>query len=90
MMTALATRAETMTAAERGLSSGEAPYWQSIIAAQLADTATAIARLRQARAAGLGMEPAVHAEPAFASLRGWPPFAALLASVAGARRQTTR
>ena len=77
----IAARALTMTPAARGLSSGESTYWRSIIAARLGDSTSALALLRDARREGLGMEPSVHAEPAFAALRRWPPLAALLAPV---------
>ena len=41
-----------------------------------------IDRLRtRVRCEGLGIKPSVHAEPAFAALRRWPPLAALLAPV---------
>lgn len=81
-MAALAARSAAMTAAERGLSAGEADYRRAVIAAQLGDSAAAVALLSEARRLGLGIEPSVHAEPAFAPLRLWPPFAALLAPVA--------
>ncbi|MBC7897923.1 MAG: hypothetical protein H7066_21055 [Cytophagaceae bacterium] len=77
-MSKLEARARGMTPAARGLSWGEPTYWQATIAARLTDSTRALALLREARREGLGMEPAVHAEPAFAALRRWPPFAAVL------------
>ncbi|WP_373068654.1 BTAD domain-containing putative transcriptional regulator [Gemmatimonas sp.] len=80
-MNQITVRAEAMTPAARGISWGESPYWRSIIAARLGDSTLALTLLREARREGLSMEPTVHAEPAFAVLRRWPPFAALLAPV---------
>jgi len=80
-MDRITTRARAMTSAARGISWGESPYRRSIIAARLGDSTLALTLLRDARREGLGMEPSVHAEPAFAALRRWPPFAALLAPV---------
>jgi len=80
-MDRIAARARTMTPAARGLSSGESTYWRSTIAARLGDSTTALTLLRDARREGLGMDPFVHAEPAFAALRRWPPLAAVLAPV---------
>lgn len=77
-MARLEARARQMTPAARGLSWGEPTYWQATIAARLSDSTRALALLREARREGLGMEPSVHAEPAFAALRRWPPFAAVL------------
>ncbi len=77
-MATIASRARALTAPERGLSWGESSYWSAVIAAACADSSGALDLLRQARREGMGMEPTVHAEPAFAALRGWAPFAALL------------
>jgi hypothetical protein len=75
-------RHRAMSPAARGLSWGEASYWRAIVAARMADSAGALAQLRAARREGLGIDPTVHAEPAFAALRQWPPFAALITPVA--------
>jgi len=80
-MDQIAARARAMTPAERGLSWGESTYRRSIIAARLGDSTLALTLLRDARREGFGMEPSVHAEPAFAALRRWPPFSAVLAPV---------
>ncbi len=80
-MDQISARARAMTPAARGLLWGEPTYWRSTIAARLGDSTLALTLLRDARREGLGMEPSVHAEPAFAALRRWPPFAALLAPV---------
>lgn len=76
-ITMLDARAKALTAAQRGLSWGESTYWRSAIAAQLGDSALALTLMRQARAEGMGVEPSVHAEPAFERLREWAPFAAI-------------
>lgn len=78
LMARIAQRASEMPAAARGAAWGEAPYWRAAVAAQLADSLGALSLLREARREGLGVDPSVHAEPAFAALRRWPPFAALL------------
>jgi len=80
-MDQIAVRAQAMTPAARGISWGEPTYWRSTIAARLGDSTLALSLLRDARREGLGMDPPVHAEPAFAALRRWPPFAAVLAPV---------
>ena len=80
-MDRITTRARALTPAARGISWGESPYWRSTIAARLGDSTLALILLRDARRAGLGMEPSVHAEPAFVALRRWPPLAAVLAPV---------
>ncbi len=77
-MRLLAAREQAMTTAARGLSWGETPYWRATIAARLSDSAAALSLLRDARRQGLGIEPAVHAEPAFASMRRWPPLAVII------------
>lgn len=81
-LAAVAVSARALTPAARGLSWGAPEYWQATIAARLGDSTTAAAALRDARRAGLAVDPNVHAEPAFAMLRHWPPFAALIAPVA--------
>ena len=55
-----------------------APYVFILVAARLSDSAAALSLLRDARRQGLGIEPAVHAEPAFASMRRWPPLAVII------------
>jgi len=80
-MDQISTRARAMTSAARKLSWGESTYRRSTIAARLGDSTLALTLLREARREGLGMEPSVHAEPAFAALRRWPPFAAVLEPV---------
>ncbi len=86
----IATRANALSVAERGLLWGEPTYWRAVIAAARADSVDALDLLRQARREGLGMEPSVHAEPAFAALRGWVPFAALLAPAVEGRDSSPR
>ena len=80
-MNQITVRAQAMTPAARGISWGESNYRRSIIAARLGDSTLALTLLRDARREGLSMEPSVHAEPAFAVLRRWPPLAAVLAPV---------
>jgi len=77
-MRLLAAREQAMTTAARGLTWGESPYWRATIAARLSDSAAVLSLLREARRQGLAMEPAVHAEPAFASMRRWPPLAVII------------
>ncbi len=80
-MATITARSRALTIPARGLLWGEPTYRRATIAAVLADSATTLALLRQARREGLGMEPSVHADPAFAALRTWAPFAELLAPV---------
>ncbi len=80
-MVQIAARARALTPAARALLLGEPTYWRSTIAARLADSTLALTLLRDARREGLGMEPSVHAEPAFTALRRWPPFLAMMAPV---------
>ncbi len=75
-------KSSALNRVELGSEWGAPSYWQSAIAAQHGDSARALALFREARRAGLGMEPSVHAEPAFAGLRQWPPFRALLVPAA--------
>jgi len=77
-MSVLEKQTARLSDAARGLSWGEGPYRRAIIAAHLADSVTALSLLSEARRAGLPMDPTLHAEPAFATLRRWPPFAALV------------
>lgn len=80
-MDRIAAKANSLSAPARGLTWGESTYWRATIAARLNDSTTALALIREARREGLGMEPSVHAEPAFARVRTWPPFAALLSPI---------
>jgi hypothetical protein len=89
-MAALDAQRRSMPAAERGLSWGEATYWRSAIAAQLRDSTAALALFRQARDEGLGMEPSVHAEPAFSALGDWAPWTALMSPVVGSEPRPRR
>jgi hypothetical protein len=88
-MQRISARANALNVNERGILWGLPTYWRSAIAAQLADSALALSLLRDARREGLGMEPAIHAQPAFARLRSWPPFAALLVPAASDRTAGT-
>ncbi len=90
LMSTLEARAQRLSKAARGLSWGESSYWRSAIAAQLGDSALALSLMRRAREEGMGVEPSVHAEPAFDVLRGWPPFAALLVPMAATQRGAAR
>ncbi len=89
MLQRIQSRADALNANERGILWGLPTYWQSAIAAQLADSALALSLLREARAQGLGVEPSIHAQSAFARLKHWPPFAALLVPAAVERAAGT-
>jgi len=77
-MDALAAQASALSPVQRGASWGEFPYWRAAIAAQLGEREEALELFRQARRAGLSIDPRVLAEPAFAGLREWAPFRSAL------------
>ncbi len=89
-MAVIAARENALSTAERGLLSGGATYWRAAIAAARADSSGALDLLRQARHEGMGMEPSVHAEPAFSALRGWAPFAELMTPTGATADITSR
>jgi len=77
-MDAIAAQAAALSPVQRSASWGEHTYWRAAIAAQRGERDEALELFRQARREGLSIDPRVLSEPAFASVRDWPPFRAAL------------